>query len=555
MRLPLRILALVALTLAPVASAQQYKRPLKKAVEALDDAAKQAKRGGAQCKQAVYGTLDDLSDKVEDLKKEGMRPRDAAQLKFEISNVASTASWSGCPDGVIQSIHLAGDFVEEVRTTMAGDRRDDRRDDRRNDDDDNQYQAAQMGPLQVQLNSSIEGEPAVKVMVPELTLRNMRGQNFYLAARYRSFQGHWSEWVTTQQWSVPSDPFVWKNPFSHFFRYSTLAEDDFSGGRFIARISLFDAGGRELAFREVNFTANRLPQLPPAPVVVVQQPPPMQNRDCGTGPDVGCSMARDGRYPMDAATFQGFMRSLQATTSEMMRGQTVQTMFANNYVTAVQFGLVLDLFQSEMFKLQVAQQGAPRLVNPQHAIGYADKFGSNMYRTSYTQLMAQQMGGGQPMNPNRPPPPPPPGGGYQQPPPPPPPPGGGYQQPPPPPPPPGAGPRDCGTGPQDPGCNMRRNGMWAMDAMAWGGFYNSMRGQPNELVRQSMAQQALQNQALTAAQLGLLMDLFQNELTRLDVAKFAATRVVNPMHAIGLSAKFRNSILQQDYVTVMGRQQ
>jgi hypothetical protein len=82
-----------------------------------------------------------------------------------------------------------------------------------------------------------------------------------------------------------------------------------------------------------------------------------------------------------------------------------------------------------------------------------------------------------------------------------------------------------------------------------------MRSTPNELTRQANCQAALQNQALTAAQLGLLMDLFNNELTRLDVAKFAATRTVNPMHAIGLSAKFRNSILANDYITVMGRQQ
>jgi hypothetical protein len=91
--------------------------------------------------------------------------------------------------------------------------------------------------------------------------------------------------------------------------------------------------------------------------------------------------------------------------------------------------------------------------------------------------------------------------------------------------------------------------------MAWSGFYNSLRSTPNELTRQSMAQQALANQALTAAQLGQLMDLFANELTRLEVAKFAATRVTNPMHAIGWSSKFQNSILAQDYVTVMGRQQ
>ena len=538
MRHPL--IALTILTLASVASAQQYKRPVKKAAEALQDAAKQARRGGSQCKQAVYEQLDELADQVEDLKKDG-RPRDAARLKFEVANIGSTASWSGCPDGVIQSIHRAEDFLDEARTSMFDDRRDDRRDDRHDDDDDddNRFQLAQMNPLQVQLGSNFEGEAAVKVILPELTLRNLRGQRFYLGARFRSFGGHWSEWVTTQQWSVPADPFIWKNPFSHYFRYSTLAEDDFSNGRFVARVSVFDASGRELTFREVSFTANRLPQLPPHPVVIAPPPvqqPPMQVRDCGTGPDVGCSMMRDGRYAMDAITFQGFMRSLQSNTSEMMRGQTVQTMFNTNSVTAVQFGLVLDLFQSEMYKLQVAQQGAPRVVNPQHAIGYADKFSSNMFRTQYTQLMAQQQGGQQ-GPPNRPPPTGPfPG------------------QPPPPPPPPGNAGRDCGTGPQDPGCGMRRNGLWAMDAMAWSGVYNSARSTANELTRQAMVQQSLNNQALTAAQLGLLMDLFNNEITRLDVAKFAATRVVNPQHAIGLSVKFNNSILAQDYVTVMGRQ-
>lgn len=554
MRHPFRILALVALTLAPLSQAQEYKRPLKRAVEALDDAAHKARRGGPQCKQAVYDTLDQLSDQVEGLKKDG-RPRDAARLKFEVSNVGSTASWSGCPDGVVQSIQRAGDLLDEVRTAMAGrrddrrgDRGDDRGDDRSDGNDDNQYQQAQLSPLQVQLNSTFDGEPAVKVMVPELTLRSMSGQQFYLGARYRSFQGHWSEWVTTQQWSVPSDPFVWKNPFSHYFRSSTLAEDDFSNGRFVARISLFDANGRELTFREVSFTAPRLPQLPVGPPVVVQPPPVQIARDCGTGPDIGCGMMRDGRFPMEAATFQGFLRSLQSTSSEMRRGQTAQTMFATNSATAVQFGLVLDLFRSEMLKMQVAQYGAPRVVNPQHALGYADKFSSNLYRASYTQLMAQQQqGGGQPVvvqpppppyNPNRPPPPPPPGN---------------YPQPPPPPP--GRVDRDCGTGPQDPGCTMQRNGRWAMDAMAWSGFYNSLRGTQNELTRQSMAQEVLGNQALTAAQLGLLMDLFSNELTRLDVARFAATRVTNPLHAIGWSAKFHNSLLAQDYVTVMGRQQ
>ncbi|HEY1086515.1 MAG TPA: hypothetical protein VGE37_02430, partial [Archangium sp.] len=418
--------------------------------------------------------------------------------------------------------------------------RDDRRDDRRDDDDDDvRYDFAELKPLTVAVNSSFEGEPAVRVQVPELTLRQMRGQNFYLGAKFRSFEGHWSDWVTTQQWAVPSDPFVWRAPFTHFFRYSTLAEDDFSNGRFVARVALFDSRGRELAFREVTFNV-RLPNLPgPVPPPVVQQPPVVQGRDCGTGPDVGCGVMRDGRLPMDAVTFQGFLRSLQSNRSELGRQQIAQTMLQGNYVTAIQYGMVLDLFQSDLNKLQIAQVGAPRLVNPQHALGYADKFNSNLNRTSYTQLISQQL---QLV-----------GGGVQQPPPPPPPPG---NRPPPPGPPPGQyqQARDCGMGPQDPGCMMSRNGLWAMDATTWNGFYGALRGQNNEIVRQQMCNDMLRNQALTALQLGMVLDLFNNELTRLDVAKTAASRVVNPMHALGFSSKFRNSILAQDYVSVMSAQ-
>lgn len=544
MRTPFRIVALLALTLAPLAQAQQHRRPLKRAVEALDDAASRARRAGPQCKQAVFDRLDHLADDVDDLKRDG-RPRDVLRVKADVANVSQQASWANCPDGVVDAIHRAEDFLDEARGLMAGDRRDDRddrreerRDDRRDDRDDRRDDGngpsgfAQLNPLQVQVNSNFEGDPAVRVQVPELQLRNMRGQNFYLGARFRSFQGHWSEWVTTQQWSVPTDPFVWRNPFTHFFRYSTLAEDDFSDGRFVARVALFDAAGRELAFREVTFTA-RLPQFPPVPPVA-----PVA-RDCGTGPDVGCNQLRDGRYPMDGATFNGLLRSLQVNTNEPMRAQTAGTMFQGNYVTAIQFGMVLDLFNSEVLRMQVAQQGVVRLVNPQHALGYADKFNSNLYRTQYTQLISQQLGRAPVVQPQQPPPPPPPPPGPRA---------------PPPPPPPGAQGRDCGTGPQDQGCSMSRNGLWAMDAMTWQGFSASLRAQPNEITRQSMVQDMLRGQALTAAQLGMVLDLFNNEIIRLDVAKVAAARVTNPMHALGFSTKWRNSILAQDYVSVMSSQ-
>jgi hypothetical protein len=547
MRLGTLLACSLAITLSTAAVAQPTRRPIKQAVEALDDASSKARRSNPQCKQAVYDTADQLADRVEALKNGGSA-REAGRIKFELSNLISTASWSNCPDGVVDALHRAADKVEEARVAMWSDRRDDRSDDRRDDrddDDDDRWNVASMAPLQVQVSANFEGERAVRVSVPQLTLNTMRGQTFYLGARFRSFQGNWSEWVTTQQWQVPSDPFVWKNAFTHFFRYSTLAEEDFANGRFVARVSVFDARGRELVFREVSFTA-RVPNLPPQPAQPPPvQPPPVQpspvtQRDCGTGPDVGCTLMRDGRYPMDGVTFSGMMRTLQTTNAEMMRAQSVTTLFANNYATAIQFGLILDQFSSDMYRMQVAQQGVRRIVNPQHALGYATKFNSDMFRTQYTQLFASQpatpvpnVPPNVPPNPYRPPPPPP---------------GQPYPNQPP------AAARDCGTGAADPGCSMSRNGRWAMDALVWAGVYNSLRVQGNEITRQQMAESMIGGNGLTAMQLGLLMDLFNNEITRLDVAKFCASRVVNPQHAFGLSSKFRNSILAQDFVNVMGQQ-
>ena len=531
----MRLAILAALSLSSLALAQVARRPVKQAVDALDDAASRARKANPQCRSSVYDLADSLSDRTDALKRNGTA-REAGRIEQEISQLASTASWSNCPDRVVESLNRAADLLDDVRRAMWDDRRndDDRPGDRRDDDDEQQWRLASMNPLQVTTNAVFENEPAVRVTVPELTLRSMRGQNFYLGAKFRSFQGNWSEWVTTQQWSVPSDPFVWRNAFTHFFRSSSLAEDDHADGRFIARVSLFDARGRELAFREVNFKVRlpRLPFGPPGVPPVIGPPPPTVQRDCGTGADVGCTLMRDGRFPMDGPTFSGFMRSLSGNTSEVMRSQTVGTLFANNYATAIQFGMILDVFNSEMFKMQAAQQGVGRVVNPQHAIGYADKFRSNLYRTQYTQLFANVPQQQPPVDPNFPPNP--------------------YRPPPPGPPQPVV--RDCGTGPNDIGCGMSRNGRWPVDGAAWPGMYASLRGTMNEITRNQMLESMFGNQGVTAVQMGLLMDLFNNEITRLEVAKFLASRVVNPQHTLGFSTKFRNSILGQDFVDTMAQQ-
>jgi hypothetical protein len=430
---------------------------------------------------------------------------------------------------VLESLQRAVESLEEARTALWQSRRRERDRDRDDDDGDDSTgrpQAfAQLAALKVEAAGTFDGDPAVKLSLPELRLSNMPGRTFYFGARFRSYEGQWSEWVTTQAWAVPSEPFVWRNAFNHFFRYSALAEQDFAGGRFVAQVSVFDGDGTELASRNVTFRV-RLPTLPPAPPPPPPPPPPVVQRDCGTGIDVGCGMSRDGQYPMEAATWNGFLTSLRTNPSEYQRQRICEAAFQRSSLTAFQLGMVLDLFPSENARLVVARFAAPRVVNPQHALGFSSKWRSAALAAQYSQLMNAQLPG-QPPPPVQPPPAPPP-----------------VQQAPPP------AYRDCGTG-DDPGCLMSRQGQAAMDAATFNGLLVSMRATRHELSRADIAKSVLRTSALTALQLSAVLDLFANELVRLDVAKACAPKVVNPQHALGLSAKFHNTFNAQEYVRVM----
>ena len=114
--------------------------------------------------------------------------------------------------------------------------------------------------------------------------------------------------------------------------------------------------------------------------------------------------------------------------------------------------------------------------------------------------------------------------------------------------------RDCGTD-RDPGCTLSRDGKYAMDRDAWRGFYQSLKSQPNEITREEMTEKMLKRNYLTAAQLGLVLDLFPNEITRLEVARNAANHVVNPQHALGFSSKWHNSIFAGEYTDLISEQQ
>jgi len=107
----------------------------------------------------------------------------------------------------------------------------------------------------------------------------------------------------------------------------------------------------------------------------------------------------------------------------------------------------------------------------------------------------------------------------------------------------------------DPGCTMMRDGKYAMDAETWRGFYQSLKSQRNEITRQEQAEKMLKRNYLTAAQYGLLLDLFVNEISRLELAKNVASHVVNPQHALGFSSKWRNGISAEEYTEMISEQQ
>lgn len=73
------------------------------------------------------------------------------------------------------------------------------------------------------------------------------------------------------------------------------------------------------------------------------------------------------------------------------------------------------------------------------------------------------------------------------------------------------------------------------------------------LNKEPIATAALKRRRITAAQLGVVMDQFTSDLTKLDVVKAVASNVVNPEHAIGHSTKFSSPLSSGEYVELMNQ--
>ncbi|MBK6685447.1 MAG: hypothetical protein IPG45_13330 [Deltaproteobacteria bacterium] len=93
-----------------------------------------------------------------------------------------------------------------------------------------------------------------------------------------------------------------------------------------------------------------------------------------------------------------------------------------------------------------------------------------------------------------------------------------------------------------------------MDQETYDGFLASLRANANELSKLDIVQNVMGNQTLTAKQLGPILSQFNNELLKLDAAKAAAPKLVNPGAALGHATQFRNTLLAADYTNLISQQ-
>ncbi len=392
------LLALVGLSLT--AQAAGPNKLLKSAMKSLQSAERSVRRSPPPC-GPLAPRFEQLGREVNDAR-DDFDAWDIQRLEQQLGQLSSSAAFARCSDDVLLNLSRANDSLEAARAA-AWNQNSQRPPGPPRDDDDRRMRFGVIDLPRVQQAVPFEGELAARITVPRLTLNNMRGQTFYFAARWRSLGGNWSEWVPTQQWSAPSDPFVWNNAFTHYIHYSALADEDFAQGRFIAQVSVFDARGREITTRDVPFTVQSKQLVPPPPPPggpgrypppgpgQYPQQPPMQARDCGTGPqDPGCTMQRNGRWAMDAGTWSGVFGALRNQPNEILRFDMVKSMLDNQSLTAAQMGLLFDLFANEIYRFDVAKFCAPRVVNPMHALGLSSKFNNGIYQRDYVNLMSGQ---------------------------------------------------------------------------------------------------------------------------------------------------------------------
>jgi hypothetical protein len=120
-----------------------------------------------------------------------------------------------------------------------------------------------------------------------------------------------------------------------------------------------------------------------------------------------------------------------------------------------------------------------------------------------------------------------------------------------PPPPPAFAATDCGTGFDDPGCNFTRPNkpLTRGDLEA---LIAAMRGARWEGQRVDVLRDQLGARFLTTRQLGMILDQFRQDPLKLEAARVAVPRLVDPQNAAALTSRFLSPDMQRDFRALLG---
>ncbi|MBE2248218.1 MAG: DUF4476 domain-containing protein [Myxococcus sp.] len=535
---------LVVVLLSGVVFAQPGAADLDEAVSTLDFAAVRARRAGGRCRELLFERTLKQADQLDALRPPG-KARDLAKAGAEVSELSSLAGVNRCPDEVQASLTQGGVLVESARLAWGPGRRE-----------GNEPWAALAG-LEVVLNERANGEDAVRLHVPELTLVGLRGESFYFASRFRAVDGAWGPWVATQKWSVPADPFRWADPLNHLLRRSALAELDTSGGRFVARVSVFSGRGQELTFREVAFTATWSAQRGPAPAVVVAPTPAQPAATPGAVQPNNQSVAPflivdGGKGLIGLYSQERFVRMTDKagadaggpTPSKLPPSwswERFRVVDGGNGLVALynpthrRFLRVNDRGQVdasdvrprgdlpsdwswERFQIVPVPGQAAALSPGAQVLLFSPVHQRYFFVSAAGTLETIAPSGAAPLPAVVP----------------------GVVAP----------PRDCGTGPDDPGCQDPR----AMNKPVWQGFLAMIRAEFSVFQRQRLIESRLSNEYVTARQFGQVLEEIMSDHLKLEVTRNTASHVIDPQNALGLSSKFGSPFSRDDFVKLMGEQ-
>jgi len=168
-----RLTLFAVLLLVPLLAQAEnrYRNTLRKVVDELDAAEDAARDSRGGCRRKMAEDIGEALDHVDALRERHGRvtaERDIFNARNEVAQLAAEAPFHRCPDQVVNRLSRAVGLLDELRVAHW----------QQEGHEQPNAAFAQLTPLKVSPVSRFEGEKAVKVSLPNLTLTGLRGPTF-----------------------------------------------------------------------------------------------------------------------------------------------------------------------------------------------------------------------------------------------------------------------------------------------------------------------------------------------------------------------------------------